>query len=63
MGLYENVNFYYSLCLDDINIHVDMSLLHMPPPMSMVSMQVEDNDESVFVVPSIKKDQFPILFW
>ena len=55
--LNENVNFDYSLCLDDVNSPVDMSPLHMPLPMSIVCMHIEENDGSVFVIPPSKKDQ------
>jgi len=34
----------------------------MPLPMSMPCMHIEENDESVFVVPPSKKDQSPIVF-
>jgi len=60
--LNENVNFDYSLCCDDVNSPIDMSPLHMPLPMSMTCMHIEENDGSVFVVPSSKKDQSPIIF-
>jgi len=60
--LNENVNFDYSLYLYDVNSLVDMSLLHIPLPMSMACIQVEDNDESAFVVPPSKKNQEPIIF-
>ena len=60
--LNENVNFDYSLCLDDVNSLVDMSRLRMSLSMLKAYMQVKDNDESVFVVPSLKEDQLPIIF-
>ena len=49
--LNENVNFDYFLCCDDVNIPIDMSPLHMPLPMSMTYMHIEENDRSVFLVP------------
>jgi len=45
--LKENVNFDYSLYLDDVHRPVDMSPLHMPLLMSTACIQVEDNDGSV----------------
>jgi len=55
--LNENINFNYSSCLDDVNSPVDMNPLYMFLPMLTACMQVEDNDGSAFVVPSLKKDQ------
>ena len=60
--LNENINFDYSLCCDDVNSPADMSPLHMPLLMSMVYMYIEENDGSVFVVPSFKKSKSPIIF-
>ena len=34
----------------------------MPMPMSMACMHTEEKDEFVFIVPSSKKDQSPIIF-
>jgi len=48
--------------LGDVNNPVDMGPLHIPLPMSMACMHIEENDGSVFVVPSSKKDQLPIIF-
>ena len=45
-----------------MKMSISMSPLHMPLPMSMVCMHMEENDGSVFVVPSSKKDQSPIIF-
>ena len=58
--LNENVNFDYSLCCDDVNSPIDMNLLHMPLPMSKTCMHIEENDGSVSVVPSSKKDRRPL---
>ena len=41
--LNENINFDYSLCCDDVNSPVDMSPLHMPLPISMTCMHIEEN--------------------
>ena len=60
--LNKNVNFNYFLCCDDVNSPIDMSLLHMPLPMSMACMHIEENDRSVFAILSSKKDQSPIIF-
>ena len=60
--LNENVNFDYSLCHDDVNCPVDMSHLHIPQLIVTTCMQVEDNDGSVFIASSLKKDKSPILF-
>jgi len=54
--LNENVNFDYSLYCDDVNSPIDMSPLHMPLPMSTACMHMEENNGSVFVVPSSKED-------
>ena len=61
MGLNENDNFNYSSCSDDIK-GPNISPLHMPLPISMVCTYIEENDGSVFAVPSSKKDQSPIIF-
>ena len=58
----ENVNFDYFLCCDDVNSPIDMNPLHMPLPMSMACMHIEENDGSVFVVSSSIKDQALIIF-
>jgi len=58
----KNVNFDYFLCCDDVNSPIDVSPLQMPLPMSMTGMHIEENDGSVFIVPSSKKDQSPIIF-
>ena len=60
--LNENINFDHSLYYDIVNSPVDMSPLHMPLPMSMACMHIKENDGSVFIVPSSKKDQSPIIF-
>jgi len=60
--LNENINFDYSLCCDDVNSPIDMNPLHKPLPMSTTCMHIEENDRSVFVVPSSKKDQSLIIF-
>jgi len=60
--LNENINFDYPWCCDNLNSPIDLSPLHMPLPMSMAYMHVEENDRSVFVVPSSTKDQLPIIF-
>jgi len=60
--LNENVNFDYSFCCDDVYSPIDMSPLFMPLPMSTGCMHIEENDGSVFVVLSSKKDQSPIIF-
>jgi len=59
--LNENVNFDYSLYFDDVHCSVDMSPLHMPLPMLMTCIHVDDKDGSIFIVPSLKKDQLPII--
>ena len=59
--LNENVNFDYSLCCDDVNSPIDLSPLRMPLSMSMACMHIEENDESIFVFSSSKKDQSPII--
>ena len=55
--LNENVNSDYSVCYDDVNSPIDISPLHMPLPMSITCMHIEENDGSVFVIPPSKKDQ------
>jgi len=60
--LNENVNFDYRLCCDDVYSPINMSPLYMPLPMSTTCMQIEENDGSVLVIPSSKKDQSPIIF-
>ena len=60
--LNENVNFDYSWCCNNVNSPIDMSLLHMPLPISMTCMHKEENDGSLFLVPSSKKDQSTIIF-
>jgi len=61
-SLIENVNIDYSLCCNDVNSHVDMCLLHMPLYMSTVCKHTEENDESIIVIPSSKKEQLSIIF-
>jgi len=39
-----------------------MSSLHMLLPMTTACMHIEDNDEFVFIIPSSKKEQSPIMF-
>ena len=60
--LNKNINFDYFLCCDDVNSSIDMSSLHMPLPMSMACMHIEENEGSIFVVPFSKKDQSLIIF-
>jgi len=60
--LNDNVNFDYSSCCDDVNSPIDMSPPHIPLPMSTACMHIEENNGSVFVVSSSKKDQSPIIF-
>jgi len=60
--LNENINFDYSLCCDDVNSPADMSPLHMPLSISTTCMHIEENNESVFIIPSSKKDQLSIIF-
>jgi len=60
--LNENINFNYSLCCDDVYSPIDMSPLYMPLPMSTACMHIEENDGSVFIVPSSKKNQSPNIF-
>jgi len=60
--LNEDVNFDYSLCYDDVYSPIDMNPLYMPLLMSTACMHIEENDGFVFVVPSSKKDQSPIIF-
>jgi len=57
----ENINFDYFLYCNNVNSPIDMSPLHISLPMSMACMYIEENNESVFVVPSFK-DQSPIIF-
>jgi len=57
----ENVHFNYSLYFDDVSCHVDMSSLPMPLPMLTACVRVEDKDGSIFIVPSAKKYQSPII--
>jgi len=61
--LNENVNFDYSLCCDNVYSPIDMTPQYMPLPMSMTCMHIEENDGSVFAVPSSKKDQSPIIIF
>ena len=59
----ENIAFDYSLCLDDVCNFIKSISLHMPLPIiRMACMRIEDDDESVFVVPSFKKNQSLIVF-
>ena len=59
--LNENIAFDYSVCLEDVSVNV--SSLHMPLPISkMASMHIQDNERSVFIVLSSKRDQSPIVF-
>ena len=51
------------LCLDDVFNSLKYSSLHMPLPTArMACMWIEDDNESLFVVPSFKKSQSPIVF-
>ena len=60
--LNENVNFYYSLYLEDAFETIDISSLHMPLPISkMACMLIEDNEGYVFIVPPSKRDQSLII--
>ena len=54
--LNENVNFDYSLYFDDVPNPINMSSLHMLLPMSTACMHREDNDGSIFIVPSSKRN-------
>jgi len=59
--LNENIAFDYSLCLE--NVSVNVRSLHIPLPISeMAWMQIQNNEESVFIVPPCKRDQSPIVF-
>jgi len=59
----ENINYDYSLSLEDVFKSVDISFLHMPLPISkMACIHIEDNEGSVFIVPPTKRDQSPIIF-
>jgi len=61
--LNETVAFDYSLCLEDVFIFVDISSLHMPLPISeMICIHITDNEESVLIAPTTKRDQSPIIF-
>ena len=61
--LNEDVDFDYSLCFYDVPNSANTSSLHMPIPTSVTTcMHVEDGDGSVFIVPSSKKSQLPIIF-
>jgi len=60
--LNENFNFDYSLYFDDVHSPIDMSPLYMPLTMSTTCMHIENNDGSIFIVSSSKKDQSPIIF-
>jgi len=59
----ENIVIDYSLCLDDVFNSIKSNSLHMPLPTTrMACIQIEDDDESMYVVPSSKKSQSPIVF-
>ena len=59
----KNVSFDSFVCLNDVLNSVKSSSLHMPLPTArMACMQTEDNDESIFIVPSSTKNQSPIVF-
>ena len=59
----ENIAFDYSLCLNDVFNFVKSNSLHMPLPTArMACMWIENDDESVSIVPSSKKNQSPIVF-
>ena len=60
--LNENVNFDYFLYFDDVHNLIYISSLHMPLLMLTTCMHVEDNEGSVFIVPSSKRNQSPIIF-
>ena len=60
--LNKNIVFYYSLCLGDVFKSVDISLLHMPLPVSeMICMHIEDNEGSIFIAPLSKRDESLII--
>ena len=58
----KNVNFDYFLCCDDVNSPIDVSPLQMPLPMLTACMHIKENNGSILVVLSSKKDQLPIIF-
>jgi len=59
--LNENIAFDYSLCLKDVSVNVRS--LHMPLLiLKMARMHIQDNEESVFIVPHFKRDQSLIVF-
>jgi len=60
--LNKNIVFDYSLCLGDVFKSVDISLLHMPLPVSeMICMHIEDNEGSIFIAPLSKRDESLII--
>jgi len=60
----ENVAFNYSLYFDDGANPIDTNTLHMPLPTSMTAcMHIEDDDGAIFIVPSSKEGQLPIVFY
>jgi len=60
--LHEDIDFDYSLCFVDVPDFANTSALHIPIPTSMrTCMQIEEDDGSVFIVPSSKKGQSPII--
>jgi len=59
----ENVAFDYSFYFDDVRNSVDPISLHMPLPSSMMTcIHIDDDDGSIFIVFSSKKDQLPTVF-
>ena len=53
-----NIAFDYSLYFDDVPNFVDTSSLHMPMSTSMTAcMHIKDDDGSLFIIPSSKRDQ------
>ena len=61
-SLNEDIDFDYSLWFYDSN-SANTSSLHMPIPTLMIEcMHIEDDDGSVFIIPSSKKGQSLIIF-
>jgi len=55
--------FDYSFCLKDVFKSVHISSLHMLLSISkMACMHIENNERSVFIVLSSKRDKSPIVF-
>jgi hypothetical protein len=61
--LNENVAFEYPVCIENVNSSLSIDTFHMPTLTSMEAcMTIEDEEGVIFVVPSHKKDQSPIIF-